>query len=282
MLVPLQKECFAQYARFAYALALDPACASYPAYFDGVKTETDFLRAAREAMESQTAEVLLYLRGNRVAGWLQYFWLARERYLQLTACCVEEGSENALTEFLAHVHARFPSYSCVCGFPAENTQALGCLRAYGFVLSERACNNIWFSAPRAPDAPEKQLTSVTRENYERFRALHEPVEAGMFWTAERLFAALDEWQILLLETDGTDMGAVYMTGEDGALEIFGVDLAPGAPSEAFRALLNGALDEARRLGARYVTFFCEPEHQADALAADFSFVGEYVCMEKRM
>lgn len=282
MLTPLQPAQFAQYADFAYQLALDPARSCYPAYFDGVKTRDGFLRAAREALESQTAEILLFVQSGRVQGWLQYFWTADERYLQLTACSVASDTAAALSEFLSYARGRFAGFSCVCGFAEENTQALAFLQANGFSCLERLCSNTCVPARLPEIAPRAALVHVTRENFGRFRALHAHVEAQMYWTSDRMCKTLERWQILLLEDGGADVGAVYMTGEKPVLEVFGVDLAPGAQDGAYIALLTGALWQAKRLGAQYVTYLCEPAREAQVQAAGFQRIGEYVCLQGRL
>lgn len=282
MLRRLRETEFDRYAEFAYQVALDPAHASYPAYFDGIKTRENFFASAREAMQSLTAEVLLYERDGRVLGWLQYFWIPDERYLQLTACCVAEDIAGALTAFVRRVQARFAGFTCVCGFPAENTQALAALQEAGFSCAERTYNCVCFLDAFAASAPDAALVRVTETEFDRFRRLHAPVESGMYWTSERLLHALDQWQIFLLESGGEDLGAVYLTGDTDMTEVFGVDLAPGAGAGALRALLSGALAGEKRRGARRVIYFCEPERAVDAFAVGFTLVGEYVCMERTL
>ncbi len=280
MLRRLRESEFDRYVEFAYALALVPAHASYPAYFDGVKTQADFLASAREAMASLTAEVLLYEKDGRALGWLQYFWIPDDRYLQLTACCAAEDIAGALTAFVRRVQARFAGFTCVCGFPAENTQALAVLQAADFAVTERAYNCVCILKDWPAQAPGAALVRVTEAEFDRFRRLHAPVEAGMYWTSERLLRALDQWQIFLLESGGEDLGTVYLTGSADMPEIFGIDLAPGARAAALQALLFGMLAEAKKQGARCVVYFCEPERADDVCAAGFTPVGEYVCMER--
>lgn len=282
MLTPLKRAQFAQYAEFAYQLSLDPARSCYPAYFDGVKTRDDFLRAAREALESETAQILLFTQNGRVQGWLQYFWTADERYLQLTVCSVAAGTAAALAEFLLYARRRFAGFSCVCGFAEENTQALAALQEAGFSCIERLCNNACVLARLPERFPCPPLVRVTRENFDRFRALHAPAEGELYWTSDRILQTLERWQILLLEDGGADVGAVYMAAEESVWELYGAEAVPGAPDAVYAALLAGALRHAKRQGARYVTYLCEPAREAQAQAAGFTRVGGYVCLEGRV
>lgn len=87
MLVPLQEKDFDKYIDFAYELALDPARTFYHVYFDGIKTKADFIAKARRTFTRPTEEILLYQEDGEVEGWLYYFYLPEDRYLQLASSC---------------------------------------------------------------------------------------------------------------------------------------------------------------------------------------------------
>ena len=52
--------------------------------------------------------------------------------------------------------------------------------------------------------------------------------------------------------------------------------------ERFRALLLAALNEGKRMGAKFLTFFCEEREQAVVEEVGFRNVGQYVCYRKEI
>lgn len=288
MLTPLQPGEFDRYLAFAWALAQKPAHCSYPIYTDGIHTKEDFCACARRVRDDANAEILLFCSGGAVEGWLQLYWLREERYLSLDACCVRRGAAQALAELLALAGARFPGFLLTLSFPDANTEAAGFLAAQGFLCVERTCHNTFDLRQNAPP-PSRPLRRVTAETFADFRRLHAPYEAEMYWTSDRLLQRLGDWHILLLdappEAGGRTQpaGAVYFTGAGRALEIFGLDFAHKRFDDGVcRALLAGALAEARRLGAPHLLFLCEEACQPAARALGFSCAGRCLCWQKQL
>ena len=101
MLTPLKREEFDKYIDFAYELALDPAKSGYPTYTDGVKTRADFVERSLRTFERENEDILLYEREGRAAGWIHYYYLPEDKYLDTCSFCIAEGmatpSENLST-----------------------------------------------------------------------------------------------------------------------------------------------------------------------------------------
>ena len=108
MLIPLQEKDFDKYIDFAYELALDPARTFYHVYFDGIKTKADFIAKARRTFTRPTEEILLYQEDGAVEGWLYYFYLPEDRYLQLASSCVRRNMAQALEELSGYLAERYP------------------------------------------------------------------------------------------------------------------------------------------------------------------------------
>ena len=50
MLIKATPEDIKKYGEFAYSVALNPKKSCYPTYADGIKTKTDFFKAAERAI----------------------------------------------------------------------------------------------------------------------------------------------------------------------------------------------------------------------------------------
>ena len=276
MLTPLKREDFDRYIDFIYALALDPARSGYPTYTDGIKTRADFVERSLRAFERENEDILLYERDGRAAGWIHYYFLPEDKYLDTCSFCIAEGMGGAIGEFTAFARERFSGYELYLGFPGENTQAIAALETGGFTCIERDFNDVFDLERWEPRRPDPDVVPVTMENFHLFRALHAQDE-GMYWNSDRLLADMDEWRLLLYEPHGVPAGALQARKDSEMGEIFALFFAAAYDAGTYRALVTAALNGAKADGAGAMVFFNEGETQADALALGFRCVGEYVC-----
>ena len=282
MLRNLEEREFDRYVEFAYRLALDMTKSGYPTYADGIKTKEDFVSRSREAFSREGEGILLFERGGKTAGWIHYYHLPEDRYLDTNSFCVAEGMGEALAEFMGFARERFPGSELYLGFPKENREAVTALEALGFDRIEESYNDVVDFAHYTPQPENADLIPITRDNFRLFAELHAQHEADMYWTSQRLLNALDTWRIFALVRKGEAAGAIYSRlYEDVELsEIFGVDFPEGVyDGEVYRALLTAALNGEKSRGAKHMVFFNDAQAQADALACGFRCVGEYVCFK---
>ena len=144
MLVPLQEKDFDKYVDFAYELALDPARTFYPVFFDGIKTKEDFIARARKAFSKPEDEILLYQADGAVEGWLHYYHLPEDHYIQLYTSCIRRDTTGALEELSGYLAQRYPGCDWLVGFPAENREAEAWAKGAGFRQFDDAQNYSFF------------------------------------------------------------------------------------------------------------------------------------------
>ncbi len=270
---------FEQYADFAYELALDPSKSGYPTYRDGIKTKSMFVECLLKTFEREDEQMLLFMRDGTVQGLIHYYWIESDRYLQTDAFCINEATEQALSEFLSYVGERFKGYDVFLGFPAENHKAADYLSGRGFACIEDDFNNTAFLDKCDPIPENSEIVRVDKDNFDSFRILHKQTEDDMYWNSDRICEDLDNWIVLVHERDGMPEGAVYyQDADDGWYEIFGIDIDCGKyDPELFKQLLSAAIADARRRGGKYMTFFCEKEYEKTALECGFVCVDNYLC-----
>lgn len=278
MLIKATKEDIAIYSELAYRLAMNPATSSYPTYTDDIKTKAEFLAAAERAVAEETAELMLFVKDGRVEGWLSYFWLPEDQYLQLDGCSIRCGTQQALEELLARLTAKFPAYTACFGFPGENRAAIETLAAHGYRCVEQSWNHSFFFDGYRSSGYAPCVERISRQNFDRFRAVYH-ADPDTYWTLERIFEVLDDWTIFVYNRADTPIAAIFLTGRDGYFEIFGTAVADGAVQpEVLRALLCASLTACKQSGAKYLTYLC-PEREKDVLRElDFHCVGQYICM----
>lgn len=274
MLTPATLQDIQTYGETVYRLALDPSRTSYPAYFDGIKTKAEFFADAARAVSDENAELLLFRAEDAVEGWLSYFRLPNDRYLQLTACHLARNTAQALSELLARLEDRFPGDTAYFGFPGENREAIDFLAAHGFFCMEQSWNHSFFFGGDLPTGFDPCVEKISRTNFDHFRALYRP-DAETYWTADRIWETLENWTIFVYRRGETPLVTVFLTGSDGHFEIFGTEFAVGFCETAFRALLVAALGDCERQGAKFLTYLCEDDKCADLRALGFRPVGQY-------
>lgn len=202
MLKKLQEQDFDRYVDFAYQLALDMTKSGYPTYDDGIKTKDDFVARARESFSTDNEEILLFEQNGATAGWIHYFYLPEDRYLDTCAFCIASGMKEALNEFIAFAREHFPGSELYLGFPGENTEAAAVLEAGGFDCIEESYNNAIDFEGYVLQPEDEGILPITRENYELFSALHSQTDYDMYWNSARILEAIDRWMIYVYAARG--------------------------------------------------------------------------------
>lgn len=266
---------------FAYELALDPTRSGYPTYTDGIKPKEDFVDTCRRGLVRDDREVLLYLEEGEVAGWILF--LVEDGYLETNMFNIAGSIPQALAEFTDYCTRNFPGSKVCMGFPGNNKAAINYLSQNGWSCDEHSYNNVLFFDDYQLCSEEGHVVKVTRENYADFRKLHEAVQADMYWNADRLYDAMDEWDIYLYYEDDEPTAAIYCRDCEILMEIYGVDFKNECYQKtAFRTLVTKVLNECKRNGKKNMCFFGEAENQTDILELGFRCIGEYVLFVKKV
>lgn len=260
---------------------MDPTRSGYPTYTDGIKPKEDFVDTCRWGLARDDREVLLYLEEGEVAGWIQF--LLEDGYLETNIFNIAGSIPRALAEFTDYCEEKYPGSKVCMGFPGENKAAIHYLCQHGWSCDEQSYNNVLFLEDYQLRPEEGAVVKVTRENYANLRALHEAVQADMYWNADRLYDAMDEWDIYLYKEDGVPTAAIYCRDCEMLMEIYGVDFRNGCYRKApFKTLVTKVLNACKRSGKQNMCFFGEAHNQADILDLGFHCVGEYVLFTKKI
>ena len=288
MLIPLQEKDFDKYVDFAYELALDPARTFYHVYFDGIKTKADFIAKARRTFTRPTEEILLYQEDGAVEGWLYYFYLPEDRYLQLASSCVRRNMAQALEELSGYLAQRYPGCDWDVGFPAENREAEAWAKGAGFRQFDDAQNYSFFFDRYDPVPDDPSVERITEENFEKFQRVHRTIEADMFWNCQRVREKLSDWTIFVAEEDGVAgeiiAKEIIASGSGGSTyEIFAMCCEDGQHHEdLYRRLLTRFLNEGKRQSAKDLTFFVGTDDEMNRIMPELGFhhVGRYLGYHK--
>lgn len=276
MLIKATDEDIKKYGDFVYQLALNPAKSCYPTYADGIKTREDFFHATERAMARETYELLLFHIGENVEGWISYYWIPDDKYFQLTAFNINNGAEQALAELIEIIETKFIGYTAYFGFPGDNLDAIKFLVEHGFRCIEQDWNHSFFFDGYTANEYSPCVEKVTRHNFDKFRMVYH-ADPETYWNADRIFEMIDDWTIFVYNQGDSPMAAVFLHGDDNYYEIVGLEFVDGVFDEdMFRELLKASLGACKRLGAKYMTFFCGEDEKSVLNELGFQCVGQYV------
>lgn len=272
MLVTATKEDIEQYMEFAYSLAMDQTKSGYRLFSDGVSTKDQFIDHVWKGYQQGDQELLLFISEGNVEGWIQFYFIEEDRYLQTTGFLTNRNTEQALAEFIEYTREHFASYKLYLGFPKKNSRATAFLQKSGARLVEEAYHDIFLlEDSKLPPVPNG-LVRVTESNFSEFREIHQ-TEPDTYWNSDRMYAALDKWIIYLLYREEKAVG--YLCARDGEIYHLGYRDRSFDP-EVYKALVAKILQDFKKVGYPYLIFFNEEESQATALELGFSCVSEYV------
>lgn len=257
MLKKLEPEQFEQYIDFAYELAMDLSKASFPIYADGVKTKDFFINQSKKGLEHENEEILLFEQDGIVEGWIHYFFIKEDNYIGPNNILVRTGYAEALNELLLYWKEHFPGYKWHTYFPQENQKALSFMEEKGYVCKERQVVDVLLFDNYTPRVESKNVISINKENFEIFRQLHRYLDDKMYWSSDRIFQTIEQWQIYAYMDQGTCLSTLYHNGKGKAdLEIFGIDSNNSAcESKVIEALLISCLNKAKQNKANSMYFF---------------------------
>lgn len=284
MLIKATLDDIEKYGEFVYSIALDQSRSSYPTYADGITEKEEFYEGAKRSVERDNYDLLLYVSEGVMEGWVSYFWIEEDNYLQLFSCNINSGTKQALGELLMLLEERFPGYEINFGFSKKNTEAVEFLQENGYeCIEEDHDTNLDF---RNYELKEENgnVVEVTRDNFKDFQSIHALTEADMYWTSDRIFADLETWKIFIYYEKNQPVGTLFCNwgSDETYLEIYGVEFMDGVyKKDVFMALMTAILNAGKRKGAKYLTFFCEEELKA-VQELGFTYVGPYVCYRKEI
>lgn len=280
MLVRAAKEEIEQYMDFVYAIVLDQTRSGYPIFTDGRKTKEDFIEHVWRSFDRADRDILLFKMDGQVEGWIQFFYIEEEHYLQTNGFNISSHTEEALSEFMDYIKENYKGYELYFGFPKCNRKAVSYLERDGWKLTDDLYNDIFLLEKYQILQENKNVVKVTRENYSDFKVLHKANEGDeMYWNVERIYENLEDWNIYLYYKKKSPVGAVYFREE----EIYGIDYINGEfDKEVYYALLACVLNYGKNTGMERIVFFQDAESHDSAIEMGFLCVGEYVLYVKKV
>lgn len=266
-----------QYMDFAYNLAVNQATSGYPAYFGGANTKDNFVYRAWRSFREENREILLYLCDGRVEGWIQFYFLPEDNYLQIEGFNIGKNIAAALGEFIEYCEEKYPAFDFYCWFPEDNQEAVSYLKERGWPCTQQSWNQILHLKDYQPRPESPNVRKVTKDNFEDFRTIHGRYDNEMYWNCQRVFDDFDNWHIYLYNRE--NISIAYILYRDK--EIFGLGFTDDIfDEEACCALLIRAANDHEERGLADLVFFQDEDDWSAARETGFQRVGKCMLFEK--
>lgn len=258
-----------KYFDAAFSLAEKPQTASFPIYFDGIKTKEDFRRALYNCVSDDRAEVLLFSDEKEVKGIIAYYVIDRSQYLSFDAFLAWKDLPLAINEFVDYAKRKYRGYSVDFGFPKENKKAVFALKNLGFETSEESAvfvGDIGYKTVRE----DLSIHEITAESFADFKTLHDE-KTDTYWTSDRLFDEISKspdtkWRVYARYAEDRAVAATYCITYGKFAEIFGFDFERNTfDKESFLALFSASKMRMKEDGAEKVLYFSEKEEESELL-----------------
>lgn len=265
-----------QYMDFAYDLAINPEKCGYPVYYDGMKTKDEFIQKLWRSFREPNRELLLFIWEGRVEGFVQFYYLEADNYLQTEGFSIAHNTADALEEFIRYCQNHYAGYELYFGFPADNQEAVSYLRGQGWTCIEQDWNQVLHLKDYHPRPESPNVRKVTKENFDDFRIIHSQYDNDMFWNCQRIYKDMDRWHIYLYYRERKPVGTIFYVDT----EIFGLTFDKEIfDTEVYCALLTRAANDLKQRGLKDVVFFEDEDSPASEMG--FYRVGQYLCFAKK-
>lgn len=274
MLKRINEKEFNDYIDFAYTLAMNKEKCCYPIYYDGIKTKDDFYNGEKESFKSDDSEILLYIENNTIEGWINYYFIEEDKYIQISTFSINKNTNLALDEFIQYINNKFHGYELYLGFPEDNKEAINYLSSKAELI-ESSFNNILNLKDIKTISSKENIIKINKDNYHYFKNIH--TDLDLYWTAERIYNKLDKWDIYVKVLNDTPVSAIFATkGKDDFCEIFGYYLEKNN-KDSLKELLETVILNTSSKNKHIIFFEDSSDNEKIIEKIGFTCIGKYLC-----
>lgn len=263
MIRKCDKNTFVAYAEYFYQLAQNKKNAAFPLYCDGVKTKEDYLKTVYQSFEREDEDLLIYEKDGKVQGLFQIFFIQEDRYSGVQFAVVNGDFAEALQELLKIIGEKYNGFTFNVYLPEENESGISFFKMKGYEAETEESVFVRSLKNYCSVEYKNDVVQIGADNFYIFEKVHKRFEDGMYWTSDRIYRCLKDWEIF-----AKDQGVVFFNRRSEDAEIFGLEIT-GKNTTVAEDLLRAALDSAKNLGARSMYYFSEKSFETAAVNAGF-------------
>ena len=211
---------------------LDSFCHLCPTDKDGIIKELERLFAKSDP------RVLVIRNGvGSLQGVFNLYIIPEERYIE-----TDWGFVNSLSvydDLIAYLHDTYHGYHLDTVVTKSNQTMFEAYRKNGLVYQEEQI--LMDLKEYTPKPVKANIIRYSPEYEASYRAIHD--DEGLYWTAERMLKALDEYDVSIAVENGEAVGYIEMTTLDDENEPIQILVKPEYRGKGYgRALLQTAIE----------------------------------------
>lgn len=190
-------------------------------------------------------------------------------YLQTIGGVYSNQLGTALAKLESYRDEFYPGYMLLIGYP-NKTEVRQVMEQFGNLIEEL---NFYRLDEMTEDLPGV-VSQLSREEFFRLAQIHDRLNPGVYWTAERI---LDRWQIWqVYQLDGSAYSLVRQS--QNTAEIYTLSFPDGFSREIAGRLLSGTTYEVFRHGVDQLISSCEPGGALDQIHRELGYqaTGDYI------
>ena len=208
-------------------------CHLCPQDWDGIIKELERLFAKNDPR-------VLVIRNDigTLEGVFNLFIIPEEQYIETDWGFVTTPS--VYDDLIAYLHNTYPGYHLDAVVTKSNQTMFEAYRKNGLVYQEEQI--LMDLKEYTPKPVSANIIRYSPEYEVSFRAIHD--DEGLYWTAERMLKALDEYDVYIAEENGEAVGYIEMTTHDDENEPIQILVKPECRGKGYgRALLQTAIEK---------------------------------------
>lgn len=280
MLVKLKQIDFESFIDKAYEMAIVPEYTSYPIYYDGIKTRENYIERSKKSFERENEEILLFFYDNKFCGWIHYFYIIEDNYLQTISMSACNNIEYMLKEFLEYINNIFPKISIYFGFPKENIKAIDFLLNNSFKIEEES----WNMVKHIHNIDEKNISEsivrINENNYDMFSNIHSKYDGEIYRDSKHILEDLHNWIVFVFLKEKIPIATIYCK-KGNIAEIFGCDFVDDYNKEVHKKLILSTIFLSNIEVYRDIIYFCQGNEKIALDELGFSTVGKYILLSNK-
>ena len=171
-------------------------------------------------------------------GVFNLFIIPEEHYIETDWGFVTTPS--VYDDLIAYLHNTYPGYHLDAVVTKSNQTMFAAYRKNGLVYQEEQI--LMDLKEYTPKPVKADIVRYSPEYEVSFRAIHD--DEGLYWTAERMLKALDEYDVSIAVENGEAVGYIEMTTLDDENEPIQILVKPECRGRGYgRALLQTAIEK---------------------------------------
>jgi ribosomal protein S18 acetylase RimI-like enzyme len=237
------------------------------------------LSSFRKKAKHSDDEVLICIEDNEILGVLAVCVVPKEKYIEaVDGVYAKEKYQEIAMLFFKHLKKKYDGFHFDAVYSQENKEAICFMESIG-----ANCISIDLEMKLIKDDFEslkgnKQILPLSYKYYESFRRLHDENHLDVYWTGDRLLAALDKFDVFIaLEKDELVGSIVTSTGGGKREGIYFIETDKRYRRQGYaKGLLGKSIDKAFLSGASELVIQVEIENSpAINLYKSFGFQKVY-------